>query len=171
MAVQIFSLLMLSNVMTIQALEKEASAMNKLEIESSAASSAASKLEIEAQALESEAKALLQKEWAEPLMTVLKRAEKTSKTMGVSEALKVVGHKVSPEISGFLQGRNTTQEVNLQEVNPHSFAVTEGALMKPSVFDRAMGFINAEIKIVREELDLKLLECGFFQNSEGDVIV
>merc|ERR1719160_1495672 len=34
---------------------------------------------------------------------------------------------------------------------------------KPTVFDRAMGFINNEIKIVREELDLKLLECGFFK--------
>merc|ERR1719460_611556 len=54
--------------------------------------------------VEMEAKALLQKEWAEPLTTVLKRAEKTSKTMHVSEALQVVGHKVSPEVSGFLQG-------------------------------------------------------------------
>merc|ERR1719487_424335 len=100
--------------------------------------------------VEMEAKALLQKEWAEPLTTVLKRAEKTSKTMHVSEALQVVGHKMSPEVTGFLQGRNATQGIMMDNA-------------KSAVFDRAMGFINNEIKIVREELDLKLLECGFFK--------
>merc|ERR1719160_1473466 len=110
--------------------------------------------------VEMEAKALLQKEWAEPLTNVLKRAEKSAKTMQVSEALQVVGHKMTAEVTGFVQGHNTTQEVN-----PHSFAATtrSSELSKPTVFDRAMGFINNEIKIVREELDLKLLECGFFK--------
>merc|ERR1719247_3311662 len=112
--------------------------------------------------VEMEAKALLQKEWAEPLTTVLKRAEKTSKTMHVAEALQVVGHKLSPEVSGFLQGRNATREVHSLTQMSSSGDVTSD-MSKPSVFDRAMGFINAEIKIVREELDLKLLECGFFK--------
>merc|ERR1719326_933481 len=43
-----------------------------------------------------------------------------------------------------------------------------GGLGKQSTFDKAMAFINAEYKIVREELDLKLLECGFFKiQNEG----
>merc|ERR1719453_1967163 len=117
--------------------------------------------------VEMEAKALLQKEWAEPLTTVLKRAEKTSKTMHVSEALQVVGHKMSPEVTGFLQGHNTTREANhLSLTETKTSSGVHGAMMdnsKPTVFDRAMGFINNEIKIVREELDLKLLECGFFK--------
>merc|ERR1719160_398360 len=117
--------------------------------------------------VEMEAKALLQKEWAEPLTTVLKRAEKTSKTMHVSEALQVVGHKMSPEVTGFLQGHNTTREANhLSLTEMKTSSGVDGAMMdnsKPTVFDRAMGFINNEIKIVREELDLKLLECGFFK--------
>jgi len=166
MLVQIFSLLMLSNVVAgITAFEKEASAMNKLEIQASETT----KVEIEDSEtanyqakLEMEAKALLQKEWAEPLSTVLQRAEKTAKTMHVSEALQVVGHKVSSEVSGFLQGRNATREVHSLTQMSSSGDVTSD-MSKPSVFDRAMGFINAEIKIVREELDLKLLECGFFK--------
>merc|ERR1719316_29016 len=117
--------------------------------------------------VEMEAKALLQKEWAEPLTTVLKRAEKTSKTMHVSEALQVVGHKMSPEVTGFLQGHNTTREANhLSLTEMKTSSGVDGAMMdnsKPSTFDRAMGFINNEIKIVRQELDLKLLECGFFK--------
>jgi len=166
MLVQIFSLLMLSNVVAgITAFEKEASAMNKLEIQASETT----KVEIEDSEtanyqakLEMEAKALLQKEWAEPLSTVLQRAEKTAKTMHVSEALQVVGHKVSSEVSGFLQGRNATREVHsLTQMS--SLGDVTSDMSKPSVFDRAMGFINAEIKIVREELDLKLLECGFFK--------
>merc|ERR1719375_1464572 len=84
-------------------LEIQASETTKVEIEDSETANFQAKLEMEA-------KALLQKEWAEPLSTVLQRAEKTAKTMHVSEALQVVGHKVSPEVSGFLQGRNATQQ-------------------------------------------------------------
>merc|ERR1719399_2681740 len=61
--------------------------------------------------IENEAKELLQKEWAEPLPVVLKRAEKASKSMQVSEALQIVGPKMSPEVTGFLQS-NSTQEVS-----------------------------------------------------------
>merc|ERR1719235_1450130 len=112
--------------------------------------------------MEMEAKALLKMEWAEPLSNVLQRATKASKTMHMSEAFKAVGHKMSHEISGFLQGHNKTQEVH-----PISLAETKSfemsTLMDDKTFNRAMGFINNEIKIVREELDLKLLECGFFK--------
>merc|ERR1719387_1384705 len=94
--------------------------------------------------VEMEAKALLQKEWAEPLTTVLKRAEKTSKTMHVSEALQVVGHKVSSEVSGFLQGRNATQQsLSMTGTQMSSSGDVTSDMSKPSVFDRAMGFINA----------------------------
>merc|ERR1719326_1145258 len=82
--------------------------------------------------------------------------------MHMSEAFKAIGHKMSHEISGFLQGHNKTQEghpISLAETK----SIEMSTVMKPSVFDRAMGFINNEIKIVREELDLKLLECGFFK--------
>merc|ERR1719313_1141031 len=69
---------------------------------------------------------------------------------------------MSHEISGFLQGHNKTQEVH-----PISLAETKSfemsTLMDDKTFNRAMDFINNEIKIVREELDLKLLECGFFK--------
>jgi len=155
MVVQIFSLLMMSNVVALTtALE-----IGKAETESSTMTTA----EIEAATMtkiENEARALLKKEWAEPLPVVLKRAEKASKSMHVSEALQVVGHKMSPEITGLLQGRNMTQEAN-----PVALKGTQSSsdMSKPSVFDRAMAFMNNEIKIVRAELDLKLLECGFFK--------
>merc|ERR1719409_443326 len=38
------------------------------------------------------------------------------------------------------------------------------------VFDKAMAFINAEYKIVREELDLKLLECGFYKLQKESLL-
>jgi len=180
MALRVFFLLMLSNVVTsISVLENEASStVTKANNEavSSTVTIQKNKAEIESStltALEMEAKALLAKEWAEPLTTVLQRAQKDSKTMHVSEALQVVGNKLPTEVSGILQGGNKTREVKA-----HAFAMTKSKLttdfqgdkgditsdvMKPSVFDRAMGFINNEIKIVREELDLKLLECGFFK--------
>merc|ERR1719420_2468608 len=128
------------------------------------------KAEIEAATMtkiENEARALLKKEWAEPLPVVLKRAEKASKSMHVSEALQVVGHKMSPEITGLLQGRNMTQDAN-----PVALKGTQSSsdMSKPSVFDRAMAFMNNEIKIVRAELDLKLLECGFFKIQKESLL-
>merc|ERR1719316_1921391 len=38
-----------------------------------------------------------------------------------------------------------------------------GGLRDNSVFGKAMAFINGEYMTVREKLDLKLLECGFFK--------
>merc|ERR1719207_339720 len=100
MIVQIFSLLMLSNVVTIEAAMAK---VEKVEME----------MEVSTMAkMEMEAKALLKMEWAEPLSNVLQRATKASKTMHMSEAFKAVGHKMSHEISGFLQGHNKTKEVH-----------------------------------------------------------
>merc|ERR1719217_864157 len=42
-------------------------------------------------------------------------------------------------------------------------AVSRGGLQDDSTFGKAMAFINGEYIIVREKLDLKLLECGFFK--------
>merc|ERR1719321_2476089 len=38
-----------------------------------------------------------------------------------------------------------------------------GGLTDDSTFGKAMAFINGEFMTVREKLDLKLLECGFFK--------
>merc|ERR1719389_158732 len=65
------------------------------------------------------------------------------------------------EIKGLLQGGATVKSGLRSNVAQPGFA-------SPSVFDKAMAFINNEYKIVREELDLKLLECGFFKlQNEG----
>merc|ERR1719262_620898 len=107
-----------------------------------------------------EVKSLFALQFAEPLPTYLKRAQKASKTIPVEEALKTVGHKMTGEIKGLLQGGATVKSGLRSNAAP-GFA-------SPSVFDKAMAFINNEYKIVREELDLKLLECGFFKlQNEG----
>merc|ERR1719310_140779 len=107
-----------------------------------------------------EVKSLLALQFAEPLPTYLKRAQKASKTIPVEEALKTVGHKMTGEIKGLLQGGATVKSGLRSNAAP-GFA-------SPSVFDKALAFINNEYKIVREELDLKLLECGFFKlEKEG----
>jgi len=147
-------------------MEMETSAMTKTGMEASTAMETSAMAKVEMQAMK-EAKALLQKEWAEPLPVVLKRAQKDSKTMHVSEALKIVGPKMSPEITGLLQGRNMTQGAKSLTATKSSGS---SDMMKTDVFDRAMGFINAEIKIVRQELDLKLLECGFFKIQKESLL-
>merc|ERR1719262_835021 len=107
-----------------------------------------------------EVKSLLALQFAEPLPNYMKRAQKASKTMPVDEALKTVGHKMTGEIKGLLQGGATVKSGLRSNAAP-GFADSK-------VFDKAMAFINNEYKIVREELDLKLLECGFFKiQNEG----
>merc|ERR1719158_2816140 len=62
-----------------------------------------------------------------------------------------------------------TREVSLRAKSSTAVAQapTKG-LGDSRVFDKAMAFINSEYKTVREELDLKLLECGFFKlQKEG----
>merc|ERR1719310_2030159 len=69
---------------------------------------------------------------------------------------------MTKEITGLLQSNSST------ESNLRSSKQTPDNLGDDLVFDKAMAFINAEYKIVREELDLKLLECGFFKlQKEG----
>merc|ERR1719316_549700 len=111
-----------------------------------------------------EIEGLLKMQFAEPLPTVLKRAQKNSKTMHINEALNTVGHKMTSDIRGLLVSPNTTREGSLRATSFASVATAPaGGLGKQSTFDKAMAFINHEYKIVREELDLKLLECGFFK--------
>merc|ERR1719386_85443 len=110
---------------------------------------------------------ILQLQFAEPLPTVLKRAQKASKTMPVTEALQVVGHKMSSDVRGLLGGANGTHAISLRASSKGAVKAPDG-LGDSRVFDKAMAFINTEYKIVREELDLKLLECGFFKlQKEG----
>merc|ERR1719440_1044640 len=43
-----------------------------------------------------------------------------------------------------------------------------GSLQDSKVFDKAMAFMNTQVKIVREKMDIKLFECGFFKlEKEG----
>merc|ERR1719160_1320985 len=126
-----------------------------MDASSATALDADSKLEIEG---------LLKMQFAEPLPTVLKRAQKNSKTMHINEALNTVGHRMTSDIRGLLVSPNTTREVSLRASSFASVGTAPaGGLGKQSTFDKAMAFINHEYKIVREELDLKLLECGFFK--------
>merc|ERR1719321_1352404 len=67
------------------------------------------------------------------------------------------GHKMPHDVQSLLQGRNTSAR---SLVGSQS---TRGGLSDDSTFGKAMAFINGEYITVREKLDLKLLECGFFK--------
>merc|ERR1719443_505962 len=45
-----------------------------------------------------------------------------------------------------------------------------GGLSDDSTFGKAMAFINGEFMTVREKLDLKLLECGFFKLTKEKLL-
>merc|ERR1719473_908242 len=92
--------------------------------------------------------------------------------------MDVAGHKMPKEISALLQeGRNKTQAVGedsrplIPDSSLRSLVKTRteeethavGGLQDTSTFGKAMAFINGEYIIIREKLDLKLLECGFFK--------
>jgi len=125
-----------------------------------------------------EIQSLMALQFAEPLPKVVARAQKTSKVMHVSEAMDVAGHKMPKEISALLQeGRNRTQAAgedsrplipdsslrSLVKTRTEDETHSVGGLQDTSTFGKAMAFINGEYMIVREKLDLKLLECGFFK--------
>merc|ERR1719375_370226 len=125
-----------------------------------------------------EIQSLMALQFAEPLPKVVARAQKTSKVMHVSEAMDVAGHKMPKEISALLQeGRNKTQAAGedsrplIPDSSLRSLVKTRteeethavGGLRDDSTFGKAMAFINGEYTTVREKLDLKLLECGFFK--------
>merc|ERR1719375_2531158 len=125
-----------------------------------------------------EIQSLMALQFAEPLPKVVARAQKTSKVMHVSEAMDVAGHKMPKEISALLQeGRNRTQAAGedsrplIPDSSLRSLVKTRteedthavGGLQRTDSFEKAMAFINGEYMVVREKLDLKLLECGFFK--------
>merc|ERR1719272_779030 len=101
--------------------------------------------------------------------------------MPIAEALKMVKTKLSPELNGFLQAklqqRNGTEPVTAEQV--HSLVKQQsqsgvnshgglGDLADSKVFDKAMAFLNQQLKNVREKMDIKLFECGFFKlEKEG----
>jgi len=105
--------------------------------------------------------AVLKLQFAEPLPTVIERAQKAAKTMDIKEAMQIVGHKMPSDVHGLIQGRNTPQAVNLRSSSGDSGGATLSTSSK--IFDEAMGFINDEYVKVREELDLELLACGFYK--------
>merc|ERR1719160_2160117 len=96
--------------------------------------------------------------------------------MRVSEAMQTSGHKMPHEIKSLLQ-RNRTQAADedsrplipdsslrsLVKTQSDSEVRSSGGLSDDSTFGKAMAFINSEFMTVREKLDLKLLECGFFK--------
>merc|ERR1719265_1006309 len=113
---------------------------------------------------ESEIKALYGHTF-EPLNTVLERVEKKATSMSVDEALQKVGHRLPEDIvrsmkPGFLQ--KDAPDVNVAQTQ------VAGA-PAPSVFgagtklEKAMNFLNDEFSDVREKMDIKLFECGFFK--------
>merc|ERR1719421_1885504 len=118
-----------------------------------------------------EVEAILELQFAEPLPTIVARAQKAAKTMPVSEALQTAGHKMSTEVLFLLQGRKENQTAKRHSFKSlvKSRAATSGVvgglggLSDDSTFGKAMAFINSEYMTVREKLDLKLLECGFFK--------
>merc|ERR1719421_858358 len=79
------------------------------------------------------------------------------------------------EVQSMLQGRNTTQAASPRSlVKTHSMTSVLhsglGGLSDDSVFGKSMAFINSEYMIVREKLDLKLLECGFFKLTKEKLL-
>jgi len=145
---RILSLLMLSNVVVA------------IGIASTVALSAHAETE---EVSSAEMESLLKQQFSEPLPKVIQRANREAKVMPVTEAWHAVGHKMPDEVHALLQeGRNTTQKSMLR--------ATSSPLADSKVFDKAMAFINNEYKIVREELDLELLECGFFKLQKESVL-
>jgi hypothetical protein len=156
MMVQILSLLMLSNAVALTTISDSVShTVTDTDTDTD------SKTEIDA---------ILKLQFAEPLPTVLKRAQKASKTMPVTQALQTVGHKMTKEIRGMLDGQDDAHAISLRASNKGTVVKGPDGLADSRVFDKAMAFINNEYKIVREELDLKLLECGFFKLQKESLL-
>jgi len=120
----------------------------------------------------SEVQALLSKTFAEPLPVVMNRVKKTVAAMPLREAVTRVGHKLSSDVHAFIEQPNSTQapqsQVSVKSHDSASATVGLGSLHQPGVFDKAMAFMNEQIKIAREKMDIKLFECGFFKlEKEG----
>merc|ERR1719240_2566433 len=76
---------------------------------------------------------------------------------------------MTKEIRGMLEVHNDTHAISLRAKNKGKVVGPTG-LGDDRVFNKAMAFINSEYKIVREELDLKLLECGFFKLQKEQLL-
>merc|ERR1719265_1719514 len=113
---------------------------------------------------ESEIKALYGHTF-EPLNTVLERVEKKATSMSVDDALKQVGHRLPADITrrlkpSFLQKDDRT----IEESDAHaSGAPAPSVFGKGTKLEKAMNFLNDEFSDVREKMDIKLFECGFFK--------
>jgi len=150
--------------------------MGKIELELKEKAQLAEALSTET---ETESKAaiaeILQLQFAEPLPKVLARVHKTAKTMPIAEALHTVKTKLSPEVRSVLLQNATGEDQarSLVKQQTQSSDVYQsggglGDLHQSAVFDRAMAFMNNEMKKVREQMDIKLFECGFFKlEKEG----
>merc|ERR1719379_806527 len=55
-------------------------------------------------------------------------------------------------------------------VKTQSDSAVHSELSDDSTFGKAMAFINGEYMTVREKLDLKLLECGFFKLTKEKIL-
>merc|ERR1719265_860494 len=123
---------------------------------------------------------LLALQFAEPLPKVVARAQKTAKTMKVSEAMATAGHRMPEEVQALLQTRNSSAaEINLKaqsaansndQSSRQLLAARGQSRMGDAVLTKAMAFLNGEYMIVREKIDLKLLECGFFKLTKEKLL-
>jgi len=184
--VQVHFLLMLSNAVAMTTSTELAATMStgtsaEMRATMNTARAALKAAQKAGMSTKAEIQSLMALQFAEPLPKVTARALKTSKVMHVSEAMGVAGHKMPKEITALLQeGRNKTHHHDadgddsrplIPDSSLRSLVKTRteddthavGGLQRTDSFEKAMAFINGEYMVVREKLDLKLLECGFFK--------
>jgi hypothetical protein len=99
-------------------------------------------------------KTLLNLQFSEPLPTVISRAKKTAEVMDIGEALSHVGKGIPQEIRKLIQGNMSLIQGKSQ---------FRDRTKPKDVFATAMAFLNHEYNLVREKIDVKLFECGFFK--------
>merc|ERR1719498_418762 len=98
--------------------------------------------------------------------------------MPLHDAMVSVGHKLSSDVHKLVDEPKapspsvTAQSESVQSkafVSSHgSSSLGLGSLQVSAVFDKAMAFMNLQIKTAREKMDIKLFECGFFKlEKEG----
>merc|ERR1719420_1765339 len=109
----------------------------------------------------SEIQSLLSLTFAEPLPVVMKRVKKTVNAMSVRDALTSVGHKLPSDVQAFVEQPSdasppATSEDGTEAGQPQALVKSKGAasstaglgdLHMPGVFDKAMAFMNEQIKI------------------------
>lgn len=112
---------------------------------------------------------LLKLQFAEPLPTVMQRAKTKAKVMPLPEAIQHVGAKLPNDILSLLtMGNNGTKQPGLVKLSGKTHG--DQKVMSDKVFDRAMAFINTQFKTAREQMDIKLFECGFFKIEKENTL-